>query len=111
MQSEGNKPHWTHTLFVEHPELYLPFLEQAMERVEDEANALVSLLNEFGVPPNGRLLDAACGIGRHSVELARRGYSVTGVDLSPLFVEKARDYADEVGVSPKYTVEICLGCA
>lgn len=40
--------------------------------------------------PNARLLDVPCGNGRHAIELARRGHSVTGVDLSEEFLVQAR---------------------
>ena len=40
--------------------------------------------------PPGRILDAACGTGRHSVWLAARGYEVVGVDASPDMLAKAR---------------------
>ena len=39
------------------------------------------------------VLDIGCGTGRHAVELARRGYRVTGVDLSPSQIEAARTKA------------------
>lgn len=42
-------------------------------------------------PDGGRLLDVACGNGRHAIELARRGYRVTGVDLSDDFLAAARE--------------------
>ena len=38
----------------------------------------------------GRILDAACGTGRHSTWLAARGYDVTGVDSSPAMLDRAR---------------------
>ncbi len=40
-----------------------------------------------------RILDIGCGTGRHSIELARRGYSVIGVDLSDSQLRRAREKA------------------
>ena len=40
--------------------------------------------------PGAALLDAGCGTGRYSRELARRGYIVHGVDLSPELIEVAK---------------------
>ena len=48
----------------------------------------------FDVKPGGRLLDVPCGNGRHSIELARRGYRVTGIDLSEEFLAAARAELD-----------------
>lgn len=45
-----------------------------------------------------KILDVGCGTGRHAVELARRGYSVTGADLSENMLDKARKKAAEAGV-------------
>ena len=44
----------------------------------------------FDVKPGARLLDVPCGNGRHSIELARRGYRVTGIDLSDELLAAAR---------------------
>lgn len=50
----------------------------------------------------GRVLDAGCGPGRHSLELARRGYEVTGVDVSPRFVALASAAAAEEGLDVEF---------
>lgn len=42
-----------------------------------------------------KLLDVGCGTGRHSIELTKRGYSVTGIDLSDSMLEKAREKAEK----------------
>ena len=47
----------------------------------------------------GTLLDLCCGPGRHSVEFARRGFHVTGVDRSPFLLDRAREHAAQSGVS------------
>ncbi len=40
-----------------------------------------------------KILDVGCGTGRHAIELAKRGYNVTGFDLSKAQIEKAREKA------------------
>jgi SAM-dependent methyltransferase len=54
-----------------------------------EARFVDSLLREAGVA-RGRLLDVACGTGRHAAEFASFGWGVTGVDLSEELLELAR---------------------
>ncbi len=44
------------------------------------------------------ILDIGCGTGRHSIELSRRGYKVTGLDLSLSMLNKAKQKAEEAGV-------------
>jgi len=48
----------------------------------------------FDVKLGARLLDVPCGNGRHSIELARRGYRVTGIDLSDELLALARSELD-----------------
>jgi SAM-dependent methyltransferase len=50
------------------------------------------------------VLDIGCGTGRHAVELARRGYRVTGVDLSPAQIERARSKAAAAGVDVDFRI-------
>jgi SAM-dependent methyltransferase len=54
------------------------------------------LLAELAPPPGGWVLDVGCGTGRHSLELASRGYRVTGVDISEGMLEQARAVPSEV---------------
>ncbi|MEY4602907.1 MAG: hypothetical protein RIT43_199 [Bacteroidota bacterium] len=53
------------------------------DRDEAEAEKFISnLVNFLSIPAGSKVLDLACGKGRHSLTLARFGYQVTGVDLS-----------------------------
>lgn len=47
--------------------------------------------------PGARVLDVACGMGRHSLALAARGYRMTGVDLSPQMIAECRAAAAKTG--------------
>lgn len=60
------------------------------------------MVNELGLKPGMRVLDMGCGTGRHSVELAKRGYVVTGVDLTPAMLAEARKAADEAAVEVEF---------
>lgn len=51
---------------------------------------------------SGRVLDAGCGPGRHALELARRGFDVCGVDVSPRFVELAVAAAAAEGLDVEF---------
>jgi SAM-dependent methyltransferase len=60
-------------------------------RDDDDARRLLKLvLKVTQLPAGRRVLDMACGRGRHSIQLARAGYDVTGIDLSPRAVDIAR---------------------
>jgi len=56
------------------------------------------LLTLFPLPSGARILDIGCGTGRHSVELARRGFDVTGLDLSTGMLQIARAKAEAAGL-------------
>ncbi|MFB7470141.1 class I SAM-dependent methyltransferase [Kitasatospora sp. NPDC056184] len=69
------------------------FSEQRHAQAEELLDS--SPLLDF--PAGSRVLDLCCGPGVFSVPLARRGHAVTGVDLSPPMLERARRLADGAG--------------
>jgi SAM-dependent methyltransferase len=69
------------------------------ERTAAEVDGVVSLL---GLGEGARVLDLACGHGRHAIALARRGIDVTGYDLSEVFLERARADAEAQGVPVRW---------
>ncbi len=46
-----------------------------------------------------KILDIGCGTGRHAIELTKRGYQVTGIDLSEGQLKRAREKAEKEGFS------------
>lgn len=66
------------------------------EHSQAEAQAVARFLD---LPPGASILDLACGQGRHAIALARMGYTVTGLDLSPLLLARATTTAAEAGVT------------
>ncbi len=60
------------------------------------------LIDELDLSPGDSVLDVACGTGRHAVELASRGYSVTGIDLSAGMLARAKDKAAAAGVDIEF---------
>ena len=50
----------------------------------------------IGFSSGSRVLDVPCGSGRHSIELARRGYQVTGLDISAEAIAHARELSSDV---------------
>ena len=54
---------------------------------------------------SGAVLDLSCGPGRHSVALAQRGFTVTGVDRSTFLLNHARERAGEAGVTIEWVQE------
>ncbi len=55
-----------------------------------------------------KILDVGCGTGRHSIELAKRGYNVVGIDLSEAQLKRAKEKANEQGV--KIIFKQCDAC-
>ena len=68
-------------------------LKAAGRSVHGEADLVDALLDESG---GSRILDGGCGTGRVAIELARRGYQVTGVDADASMLASARAKAPEL---------------
>jgi SAM-dependent methyltransferase len=71
------------------------FSERLLEIAPEQVDAVVALL---GIEAGAAVLDLPCGVGRHSLELARRGFRVTGVDRTAAYLQTARDRAAAEGL-------------
>ncbi|HYM39005.1 MAG TPA: methyltransferase domain-containing protein [Thermoplasmata archaeon] len=66
---------------------YLKQYEHTLARTGEEVDGIEKILH---LGKGSRILDLACGAGRHSIELAKRGYAVTGFDYSEDLLHRAR---------------------
>lgn len=63
-------------------------------RVDDAAGDIDDIITLLDLKPGMHVLDLCCGIGRHSLELARRGFHVTGVDRTVRYLDRAKRQAE-----------------
>lgn len=77
---------------------FTPWEQMAKPPVADQIAELFAREEEGREPPYGRVLDLGCGSGIWAVELAQRGWQVTGVDFVPRALRRARERAEEAGV-------------
>lgn len=71
------------------------FRQARWERSGEEVEQVIALLD---LASGASVLDMGCGPGRHSLELAERGFRVTGVDRTSMYLEEARRRAQDAGL-------------
>ena len=77
------KRHWFLEFFGrDYPWLYADRLDS-----KNTVNEIDFFEQIFPLEPGSAILDLCCGEGRHSIELSKRGYKVTGQDLSAEYIE------------------------
>lgn len=89
--------HWYETLFANYGESYDK--ECYTQGTQGEVDFVE---RELDFDKSKRILDIGCGTGRHSIELARRGYSLTAFDLSEGQLRRAREKATAAGVEVEF---------
>jgi SAM-dependent methyltransferase len=72
------------------------------QKIADAIEEVTKIIKLLDIQPGSSVLDLCCGIGRHSLELARRGYQVTGVDRTRGYIDKARKQAKEEGLDIEF---------
>ncbi len=78
---DGHAPRYSENVFTKWTSTEVTFLEEICS-----------------LSPGNSVLDIGCGVGRHSIELAKRGYKATGVDISPGMLDEARSNSLEASV-------------
>jgi len=82
------KKKWYEELFTNYANQYdkEPFTQGTIQEVD-------FIEKEISYDKSKKILDIGCGTGRHAIELAKRGYKVTGIDLSENLLNKAKEKA------------------
>ncbi|MBU0985345.1 MAG: class I SAM-dependent methyltransferase [candidate division Zixibacteria bacterium] len=75
------------------------FTENRLHSAPEEVDRIITLLS---MPRGAAVLDLCCGVGRHSLELARRGHPVTGVDRTAAYLEQAKAQASKDGLQVEF---------
>jgi 2-polyprenyl-3-methyl-5-hydroxy-6-metoxy-1,4-benzoquinol methylase len=81
---------WYESLFENYGEKYDN--ESFTQGTTEECNFIETELNS---DKSLKILDVGCGTGRHTIELSKRGYNVTGIDLSESQLARAKQKADK----------------
>jgi ubiquinone/menaquinone biosynthesis C-methylase UbiE len=87
---DGHAPHYMENVFTKNTIAEVDFM-----------------IGEMALSRGETILDVGCGTGRHAVELARRGFKVTGLDLSSAMLAQAREAAQDA----KVDIELIQGDA
>ena len=80
----------------------LMFNDQRWSLAEEEAEAVIKL-TDLKLP--GRILDTCCGVGRHSLAFAARGFHVTGVDRTRIYLDAALESSRVEGYDIEFLLE------
>jgi SAM-dependent methyltransferase len=76
-----------------------PKISQGFESETEAEREIDWIVGHVRPPADARVLDVPCGFGRHSLALARRGFHVTGVDVSETELGRARERARAAGLA------------
>ena len=89
---------WYETYFDErYLRQYTPWLTSELS--ERQVDLIIDRLE---LEPGAKILDLACGQGRHAIRLAQLGYDVTGLDLSEVLLERAKVDAETAEVNVRW---------
>ena len=84
---------------------YYDLIYQRMVDYEKECDVLERVFAEHSCETVRSILDVGCGTGSHALILSKRGYSVTGIDVSKVMIEKANMKAEREKVEVEFFVQ------
>jgi len=70
--------------------------------VEETESQIDFIIKELKLTGEEKILDLGCGFGRHSLALAQKGFCVTGVDITPAYIDDATANAAKLNLNAKF---------
>ena len=93
-----------HDRWYENPDfwrIYEPLMFDP-DRIEDTELEVEQMIRLSGIEPPADILDVCCGWGRHGFEFVKKGYTVTGVDITEPYLQQGREQAAKTGLKMKF---------
>jgi SAM-dependent methyltransferase len=84
---------------------YYDLIYQKLVDYEKDCTMLEDIFEKFSRKKPRSVLDVACGTGSHALILSRRGYSVAGIDISRVMINKAKKKAKEQRSKAEFHVQ------
>ena len=104
MKKNEEKTWWQENWFWD---AYRPLMFDP-DRMEDTPKETGEILELMNINPGDYFLDSCCGFGRHSLEMARRGIRVCGVDRQKDYIREADKTAKKEGLDAEFVLENTL---
>lgn len=101
-QAEPKSPstnHWWKSFYDEVMQSVLE--DQTTEQISRDVSVMIASGN---LQPGEAVFDQCCGLGQHSIELAKQGYRVSGVDQSEQYIASASEAARQSGVDVRFII-------
>jgi SAM-dependent methyltransferase len=83
--------------------------DEAIDWERRLAREIPFIISRLGEPKGKRVLDLACGTGRHAAALSQKGAEVVGIDNSESMLLKAKEHAAALGVTPQFILGEMIG--
>ncbi len=84
---------------------YYDLIYKGIVNYENECQILKTIFTKHYHKEPKSILDLGCGTGSHTIPLLKCGYNVTGIDISPAMIEKAKVRAEKEGINAKFLVQ------
>jgi len=93
--------HWTEEFFIKKCRLWLDVMNHLWDTGKRDAENILKMFKEHKIK-KGKVLEIGCGNGRICIPLAKKGFDVTGIDISPIYIEDAEKKARKHRVKVKF---------